>query len=78
MVVLSSPLVLGFNFPLSCTPRLLVRSARSVHRLRMVATPIRTDEAAPTGEEWKGTSTLDRQLVSAENRARYYYHFIMY
>ena len=64
--VFSAPAVLGFQIPLSTRiPMSTARSGCVSNRLKMVATPLRTDEQKPNGEEWQGTSTLDRQLVCA-------------
>jgi hypothetical protein len=62
--VMSTPAVLGFQMPFSTRiPKSAVRSGCVSNKLKMVATPLRTDEQKPNGEEWQGTSTLDRQLV---------------
>ena len=62
--VFSTPVVLGFQIPLSTRiPQSTARSGCVSNRLRMVATPLRTEDQKPNGEEWQGTSTLDRQLV---------------
>ncbi len=68
-LALSSPVVLGFNLPFSRAPHGTLRASNSLNRLRMVATPIRTDEQKTTGEEWQGTSTLDRQLVCGDEKS---------
>jgi hypothetical protein len=62
-MALSMPIAMGFNVPLIRGSHGLLRSVNSLNRLKMVASPIRTDPPSPTDEEWQGTSTLDRQLV---------------